>query len=306
MTTQLVASEMSPPRDERLVDRAGRARPHIVIRAPAFTPLSIFSHLRNLWRYRDLLVTLTSHRIKVRYKQSALGMAWAVVQPLALMLIYTVIFSSIARMPSEGTPYAVFAFTALLPWTTFSTALGNATNGLTGHSGLITKVYFPREILPLSYIIAALADLVIASVVLVGLLLYYRIAMTVQVLWVIPIVLVMMLFALAVSLFLSALQVRFRDVGVGLPLLLQIWMFATPVIYPLSVVMSSRRLSDGFKFAYGLNPMVGIIENFRRVVLQGVAPNLPSLGMAAGVTLLLLPLTYAYFKRTEATMADFI
>jgi len=117
---------------------------------------------------------------------------------------------------------------------------------------------------------------------------------------------VMMLFALAASLFLSALQVRFRDVGVGLPLLLQIWMFATPVIYPLSAVMQSRKLGDGFKFAYSLNPMVGIIENFRRVVLQGTAPDLRSLGLAVGVSLLLLPLTYAYFKRTEATMADFI
>ncbi|HYW50587.1 MAG TPA: ABC transporter permease, partial [Gemmatimonadaceae bacterium] len=281
---QLLTVDAGDEAARRIALRADRPRPQIVIRAPAFTPLAIFGQLARLWRYRDLLVTLTAHRMNVRYKQSALGMAWAVVQPLALMLIYTLIFSNIARMPSDGAPYAVFAFTALLAWTTFSTALGNATNGLTGHAGLITKVYFPREILPLSYIIAALADFAIASVVLAALLLYYRIGLTLQVLWAVPIVAVMMLFALAVSLFLSALQVRFRDVGVGLPLLLQIWMFATPVIYPLAVVMQSRRLSDGFKFAYSLNPMVGIIENFRRVVLQGTGPDFRSLGMAVGVS----------------------
>ena len=286
--------------------RQQRARPHSVLRPPAFSPFAIVGHLAELWRYRDLLATLTAHRIKVRYKQSVLGMAWAVLQPLALMLIYTVIFSLIARMPSEGAPYAVFAYTALLPWTTFATALGNATNGLVGHAGLITKVYFPREILPLSYVIAAVADFLIAGVVLGGLLIYYRIGLTPNALWVLPIMLTMMLFVLAVGLFLSALQVRFRDVGFGLPLLIQLWMFATPVIYPLSVVMESARVPAAAKFAYNLNPMVGIVENFRRVILQGTPPDGRSLGLAVGVSLVLLPLTYAYFKRTEATMADFI
>ena len=200
----------------------------------------------------------------------------------------------------------MFAYTALLPWTTFSTALGNATNALVGHAGLITKVYFPREILPLSYIIAALADFAIASLVLAGLLLYYRIPLGVHALYTVPIVLTMMVFALAVSLFLSALQVRFRDIGMGLPLLIQIWMFATPVVYPLSAVRNSAQLSATAKFLYGLNPMVGIVENFRRVVLQGLPPDRASFASAVGISLLLLPLAYAYFKRTEATMADFI
>ncbi len=284
----------------------GRSRPSSVLRPPEFSPFAVFGHLGALWSYRDLLFTLTAHRIKVRYKQSALGMAWAVLQPLALMLIYTVIFSMIGRMPSDGAPYAVFAYTALLPWTTFATAVGNATNGLVGHAGLITKVYFPREILPLSYIIAALADFAIAAVVLVGLLVYYRISLTMHVLWSVPIVITMMVFALAISLFLSALQVKFRDVGMGLPLLLQLWMFATPVIYPLSAVMESTKAPDTLKFLYNLNPTVGIVENFRRVVLQGSAPDYASLGLAAGVSLFLLPLAYAFFKRTEATMADYI
>lgn len=304
MTSQALPSDTvaSPA----VTHRQDRPRPTSVLRPPAFSPLAIVAQLSTLWRYRDLLVTLTAHRINVRYKQSALGIAWAVVQPVALMLIYTVIFSRIARMPSEGAPYALFAYTALLPWTTFSTALGNATNGLVGHAGLITKVYFPREILPLSYIIAALADFAIAAIVLAGLLLYYRIPLGVNALYAFPIVLTMMVFALAVSLFLSALQVRFRDVGVGLPLLIQIWMFATPIIYPLSVVMDSERLPETAKFLYSLNPMVGIVESFRRVILQGLPPDRGSLGLAVGVSLVLLPLTYAYFKRTEATMADFI
>ena len=304
MTSQVLDSETAGTLTGS--DRHQRPRTTTVLRPAAFSPFAVFGHLASLWRYRDLLVTLTAHRVKVRYKQSALGMTWAVLQPLALMLIYTVIFSQVARMPSEGAPYAVFAYTALLPWTTFSTALGNATNGLVGHAGLITKVYFPREILPLSYIIAALADFVIAAVVLAGLLVYYQIPLTVNALWAVPIVVTMMVFALAAALLLSALQVRFRDIGVGLPLLIQIWMFATPVVYPLSAVMESNRLPAAAKVVYNLNPMVGIVEGFRRAILQGQPPDRASLGVAVAVSLVLLPLTYAYFKRTEATMADFI
>lgn len=304
MSSQALSSETV--NNDAASRRQARPRHTSVIRPPAFSPFAIFGHLASLWHYRDLLLTLTAHRINVRYKQSALGMTWAVLQPLSLMLIYTVIFSYIARMPSEGAPYAVFAYTALLPWTTFSTALGNATNGLVSHAGLITKVYFPREILPLSYIIAALADFAIAAIVLAGLLFYYRIPLSFNILYAVPIISTMMLFALAVALFLSVLQVRFRDVGVGLPLLIQIWMFATPVVYPLSVVMGSAKVPAAVKFLYRLNPMVGIVENFRRVVLQGTAPDFASLALAVGVSLVLLPLTYAYFKQTEATMADVI
>jgi lipopolysaccharide transport system permease protein len=277
-----------------------------VLRPPAFSPLAIFGHLASLWQYRDLLLTFTAHRVKVRYKQSALGSAWAVLQPLSLMLIYTVMFSFLAKIPTEGMPYSVFAYTALLPWTTFSTALGNATNGLVSHAGLITKVYFPREILPLSYIISSLVDFAIAATVLGGLLIYYRLPLTINVLYAFPIVLAMMIFALSVSLVLSVLQVRFRDIGVALPLLIQIWMFATPVVYPLSQVKNTARFPEWVKFVYNLNPMVGIIENFRRVVLQGLAPDYTTFGIGIGVSLVLLPLSYAYFKRTEATMADVI
>jgi len=275
-------------------------RPIRIIRPVSFSPLDLLRELRELWHYRDLFYTLTVHRIKVRYKQSVLGLAWAILQPLSLMLIYTVIFSVIAKVPSEGAPYAIFAYAALLPWTFFSSSLTNATQSLVSHSQLVTKVYFAREILPLTYVSAALFDFAVASTFLIGLFIYYEVGITIYALWAIPIVLLIATLATAFSLFFSALQVWFRDVGVAMPLLLQIWMFATPVVYPLSAVPLWLR---GF---YALNPTVGVIENFRRVVLQGVAPDFYSLAISAIAAAILLPLAYLYFKRVEATMADVI
>lgn len=271
-----------------------------VLRAPSFSPLGLLANVVTLVQYRDLLLTLTLHRIKVRYKQSVLGILWAILQPLSLMLIYTLIFSFIARVPTDGIPYAIFAYSALLPWSYFATSLGNATNALVSHSELVTKVYFPREILPLSYVIAALCDFLIASSVLVGLMMYYRVQLTVNVFYSIPIVIVLTLFIAAMVLILSATQVRFRDIGVAVPLLLQLWMFATPVVYPLSAVPSR------FQSIYVLNPMVGMIENFRRVVLQGVSPDFYTLGIAAAVSFVLLIASYIYFKHIEATVADLV
>ncbi len=275
-------------------------RKQVVIRPPSFSPFIVFTGLARLRQHLDLLWTLIVHRLKVRYKQSVLGPAWAVVQPLFLMLIYTVIFARIARVETGGIPYPIFAYTALLPWTAFSSALTAATGGVTSHADLVKKVYFPREILPLSYIAAALVDLMIASIVLWGLFLYYGVQMTIFALWGLPLILIMITFAAAVSLLLSALQVRFRDIGMAMPLLLQLWMFATPVVYPLSAVPEQWRVF------YMLNPMVGIIENFRRVMLEGIAPDYVSLGIATLVSLVLLPLAYMYFKHLEATMADVI
>jgi lipopolysaccharide transport system permease protein len=238
--------------------------------------------------------------IKVRYKQSVLGLAWAILQPLSLMLIYTVIFSVIAKVPSEGVPYAVFAYAALLPWTFFSSSLTNATQGLVSHSQLVTKVYFAREILPLTYVSAALFDFAVATTFLIALFFYYGVGLTVYALYAIPILILLAALATAFSLFLSAMQVKFRDIGVAMPLLLQLWMFTTPVVYPLSAV------PQRFRGLYALNPLVGVIENFRRVVLQGIEPDFRSLAISAIVAAILLPLTYLYFKRVEATMADVI
>jgi lipopolysaccharide transport system permease protein len=271
-----------------------------IIRPPSFSPLNLLRELRGLWHYRDLFYTLTVHRIKVRYKQSVLGLAWAILQPLSLMLIYTVIFSVIARVPSEGVPYAVFAYAALLPWTFFSSALTNATMGLVNHSTLVTKVYFAREILPLTYVSAALFDFCVASFFLIALFVYYGVSLTVYALWAIPILVLLTMIATALSLIFSVIQVRFRDVGVAMPLLLQVWMFASPVVYPLSAV------PQRWRGLYALNPLVGVIENFRRAVLQGVEPDFYSLGVSAVIALVMLPIAYLYFKKVEATMADII
>src|SRR5262245_28844991 len=276
------------------------SRPTIVIRASSFSLLALGSAVKRLVHSRDLLYTLSAHRLKVRYKQSLLGPAWAILQPLSLMLIYTIIFSRILRVPSDGTPYALFAFSALLPWTYFATGVSTGTNSLVSHSNLITKVYFPREILPLTYVMAALVDLLLATVVLSTLMVYYDVHVTARAIYAIPVIGILTAFIVGVSLVLSAIQVRYRDIGVALPLVLQIWMFATPVIYPLSVVPASWR------GVYLLNPMVGIVESFRRVVLLGAQPELHALAMSAAITAILLPAAFVYFKHVEATVADVV
>jgi lipopolysaccharide transport system permease protein len=275
-------------------------RPFKRIRPAAFNPLDVWSNLRELYRYRDLLMTLSAHRVKVRYKQSVLGIGWAILQPLALMLIYTAVFSVVAKKKTDGVPYAVFAYSALLPWTAFSTALTNATNGLVSHQQLVTKVYFPREILPITYVLAAIFDLLVGSVVLAGLMVYYQVPLTLNVLYAIPVIGLLMVFATAISLFFSATQVRFRDIGVAMPLLLQLWMFASPVVYPLSAV------PDRYRMLYVLNPMTGMIDSFRRIVVQGLPPDWSILAFSAAVALVVLPLSYMYFKRVESTVADVI
>jgi len=217
-----------------------------------------------------------------------------------MVVILTAIFSFIARMPSEGLPYVLFVYVALLPWNYLSTSLTTSTNGLVSHSNLITKVYFPREILPLTYVFAALFDFLIASTVLVVLLLYYRVPLTVNLIYVLPIMLILTLFIIAAALVLSAVQVRFRDVGVAVPIAMQVWMFASPVLYPLAAVPARLRS------IYQLNPMVGIIEGLRSVVLQGAQPPITAISVSVLISVGLLIIAYGYFKRVEATMADVI
>jgi len=255
--------------------------------------------LQKLWQYRDLLYTLSLHRIKVRYKQSMLGGLWAVLQPLSLMLIFTFVFRFVANISSDAIPYSVFVYSALLPWNYFSSSVSTATNSLVSNAQFVTKVYFPREILPATYVIAAFCDFLVASIVLTGLMMYYQIPLTINVLYLIPIVIVLTCFSLAMSFLLSATQVRFRDIGVAVPLFLQLWLFATPVIYPLSSVPFR------YKPLYMLNPMVGMIENFRNVLLRGTAPD-SSLFIAIAISIPLLFVSYVYFKQIETTMADVI
>jgi len=276
------------------------ARRKLIVRAPKFSVANLLNDLRKLAKYRDLLYTLSAHRVKVRYKQSILGVSWAIIQPLAMVIILTVIFSFVARMPSEGLPYVLFVYVALLPWNFLSTALTTSTNGLVSHADLITKVYFPREILPLTYVFAALFDFLIASSVLIVLLFYYHAPLTANLIYVLPIIAILSLFAIAAALVLSAVQVRFRDVGVAVPIAMQVWMFASPVLYPLAAVPGRLRS------IYQLNPMAGILEGLRQVVLHGAPPEFTALSISALISVGLLIIAYSYFKRVEATMADVI
>lgn len=276
-------------------------RPTVVVIHPASAGwLRMGDHLRRLGEYADLFYTLTAHRISVRYKQTTLGVLWAVLQPLLMMLVFTAVFSVLARVPSDGMPYALFAYTGLLPWTFFSTAVGNATNSLVSHAQLITKVYFPREILPMTYVVAGLFDFAIGFAVFLGLVAWYHVPLTPAAVYILPLVLLLALWILTVSLVLAALQVAWRDVGVALPILLQLWMFASPVIYPLGLVPARWRAW------YLLNPMAGIVDSARDVLLRGTAPQAGPLVTSALVTAVTLPMAYLFFKRAESTMADVI
>ena len=271
----------------------------VTVRRPESVP-GLWPALRVLAGSWDLFRTLTAHRIRVRYKQSVLGLFWAVLQPVALMLIFTLVFGRIARVPSEGVPYSLFAYSGLLVWSFLATALGNATHALVAHAQLITKVYFPREVLPLSYVAAALFDLCAAGVVLAALLAYHDHPLTWTAMYAVPVLLLLTALVTGAAFLLSAIQVRFRDAGLAVPLILYLWMFSTPIAYPLSAV------PDAYRAWFLLNPMTGVVESFRRAVVHGLHPELHMLAVPAAVAAILLPLGYAFFKRIETTMADVI
>jgi len=288
------------PNHPLLRSRDGSARTLTVIRPPSFSLATIVSGIRTLIGYRDFLYTLTLFRLAVRYKQSILGWIWALLQPLAMMLIYSLVFSRVARVKSEAVPYPLFVFSALLPWTFFSGAVSNAINGLVNYSTLITKLYFPKEIIPLSYVLAALVDLVIACCVLAGLMAYYRVSINWTILYALPVVLILIAFTSAVALFLSSIQVRFRDAAAALPLILQIGVFLTPVVYPVDLIPAR------FQRLYLLNPVASLVENFRRVVAHGSPPDILMLITSGAITFCCLLFAYAYFKARESTMSDVI
>jgi lipopolysaccharide transport system permease protein len=275
-------------------------RPIRVIRPPAFSLATIFNGLHNLARFSDLLWVLSRFRLKVRYKQSILGWLWAIFQPLALMIIYTIVFTRVTTVATGGIPYPLFVLCALLPWIFFSSSISNAVHGLVLYPNLLTKMYFPREIIPLSYLAAGCADFLMGCLILAAFMIYYRVSPTWNALFAIPIVIVLAGFAAAVALLFSAIHVRFRDIGLALPLLLQVWMFTIPVVYSLqSVPVRFRKL-------YLLDPVSGLIENFRTVLLRGDKPDAASLALSAVIALAALAIAYAYFKSSEATMADVI
>lgn len=255
--------------------------------------------LGDLWEYRELLYFLTWRDIKVRYKQTVLGVAWAVIQPLFTMLLFTLFFGRLAGLPSDGIPYPVFAYAGLLPWTFFSNAVTNSGNSLVGSSNLITKVYFPRMIIPGAAVLAGLVDFAIAFVILIGLMFYYHVSLTSH-LALLPLLLALTsLLALGFGMWMSALNVKYRDIRYAMPFLIQLWMFASPIIYPASL------MPQKWRWVLWINPLTGIIEGFRSALL-GKPFDLPSLGISAAITIGLLVYSAYSFRRMERTFADVV
>ena len=257
--------------------------------------------LRELWDYRELLYILMWRDIKVRYKQTVLGAAWAILQPLVAMLVFTFVLGKLAHVPSDGIPYPVFAYSGLLLWQFFSRALTEASLSLVVNERVITKVYFPRLLVPSSVVLAGLMDFVIAFVLLLGLMALYGLGISWTVLLAPFFVLLAMAAALGVSFWLSALDVKYRDVRYTLPFLTQIWLFATPVVYPSSLV------PEWLRPWYGLNPMVGVVEGFRWSLLGGVtAPNVAMICVSTAAVGVVLAGGILYFRAMEQTLADLI
>jgi lipopolysaccharide transport system permease protein len=256
--------------------------------------------LRELWEYRELLYFLTWRDIKIRYKQTALGAAWAVLQPLLTMLIFSLFFGRLAKVPSDGLPYTLFALTALVPWMFFANGLAQSSNSLVGSANLISKVYFPRLAIPASTVLAGLIDLALGLVLLAGAMAWYGVVPNARAIWLLPLLLLALATALGAGLWLSALNVRFRDVRYVVPFLTQIWMFATPIAYPSSL------LPEPWRMLFGLNPMTGVVEGMRWALFNtDSAPGLV-VAVSAAAALALLVSGAMVFRQMEKTFADLV
>jgi lipopolysaccharide transport system permease protein len=256
--------------------------------------------LRELWEYRELLYFLTWKEVKVRYKQTALGAAWAIIQPFFTMVVFSIFFGRLANMPSDGVPYPIFSFTALVPWTLFSNGLTQASNSLVGNSNLLKKVYFPRLAIPVSAILSTAVDFMISLAVLIAMMVYYGIALTANALWVPLFLLLTLITSLGAGLWLSALNVEYRDVRYAVPFLIQFWLFVTPIAYPSSL------LSEPWHTLFGLNPMVGVTEGFRWALLNTQSAPWRVTFTSLPVAVILLLSGVVYFRRMEKTFADVV
>jgi lipopolysaccharide transport system permease protein len=257
-------------------------------------------NLSNLWEYRELLYFLVWRDIKVRYKQTLLGALWAILQPFLTMVVFSVFFGSLARVPSDGIPYPIFSYTALLPWQLFARVLNESGKSIVSNRDLITKVYFPRLLIPMATVLAGLVDFGISALVFLGMMLYYGIVPTVNIFTLPLFLLLAVVTAFAVGLWLSALNAKYRDVGYMIPFLAQFWLFATPIAYPSSLVPESWRTW------YGLNPMVGVVEGFRWALLGTTSsPSLLIIVSTLAVVIILIAGLY-YFRQMEKTFADIV
>ena len=256
--------------------------------------------LGELWAHRELVYFFIWRDLKVRYKQTALGATWALLQPLATMIVFSLFFGRLAKMPSDGVPYPVFSYAALVPWLFFANGLSQGANSLVGNAHLLTKVYFPRLALPLSSLLAGGADFLVAFVGLVGLMAYFGIAPTSRVLFLPAFILLALVTSLGVSLWLAAVNVQFRDVRHTVPFLTQFWMFATPIAYPSSLLL------EPWRTFYGINPMAGVVEGFRWALLGVDSPPGTMVAVSAAVAVTLLVTGAYYFRRVERTFADIV
>lgn len=257
-------------------------------------------NLGDIWAYRELLYFLVWRDIKVRYKQTALGAAWAIIQPLFTMIVFSLFFGKLAKVPSDGIPYPIFSFAALVPWTFFATGLNLSSNSLVGSANLVQKVYFPRLIIPIATVLSGLVDFAIAMVVLFALMVWYHIAPSWNAVWLPAFVLLALVTSLGVGLWLSAMNVQYRDVRFLVPFLAQLWMYATPVAYPSSL------LHEPWRTVFGINPMAGVVEGFRWALLGvNTKPGPMILASSLAATFLLVSGAF-YFRRMERTFADVV
>jgi len=257
-------------------------------------------NLRDLWEYRELLYFLTWRDIKVRYKQTVLGAAWAIIQPFFTMVVFSLFFGKLAKMPSDDIPYPIFSYAALVPWTFFANGLSQSSTSLVASANLIKKVYFPRLVVPFSAVISGGVDFVLAFVVLLGMMLFYGIVPTAVVVWLPLLLLLALVTSLGVGLWLTAMNVQFRDVRYAVPFLVQAWMFATPIAYPSSL------LDEPWRTLYGVNPMAGVVEGFRWALLGTETAPGPIILVSALVAVGLLISGTFYFRRMEKTFADVV
>jgi lipopolysaccharide transport system permease protein len=256
--------------------------------------------LDELWAYHELLYFLVWRDIKVRYKQTVLGAAWAILQPFMTMVVFSLFFGKLGKIPSEGVPYPIFSFAALVPWTFFATGLGQGANSLVGSQNLIKKVYFPRLVIPIASVLSGVVDFALAFLVLLGMMLFYGIVPTLNVLWLPLLLLLALVTSLGVSLWLSALNVQFRDIRYTVPFLTQFWLFATPIAYPSSL------LPEPWRTLYGLNPMAGVVEGFRWALLGTATRPGPMILVSTVAAVTLLVTGAFYFRRMEKTFADVV
>jgi lipopolysaccharide transport system permease protein len=277
--------------------QAIEARPYLIIKPKKGWQLIDFKELA---AYRDLFYFLVIRDIKVRYKQTVLGGLWAIVQPLFMMIVFSLFFGNLAKLPSDGIPYPIFSYSALIAWTYFSSSISSSSSSVVSSSGLISKVYFPRLIAPLTPVLAFLLDFVIAFIILIGMMLYYHIYPGIMTLFLPLLIILMMLTATGVGMIFASLSAKYRDIAYTIPFVVQFWMFASPVVYPVSMLPAKYHL------IYAINPMTGVIEGFRSALLGTVAFPTQMLLVSAAVSLILFFIGALYFRHTERYFADVI